>query len=329
MNTRLCGEVVWKLSLLLVVLMSVSLAFGASTLNPLQVFDGASVQADILRNLRLPRIVAAALIGAALAVSGVTVQGIFRNPLAEPALIGVSSGAAFTAALALLVLPAGLLWLDLYIAAAAFVGGVLVSYLIYSYFSYIKVQNTGFLLLIGIAVNALLAAAIGLLNFTADSDQLRQLFFWSMGGFGNLGWSAVITLMIFLIPAGGYLFKQHQALNALLLGDQEAAHLGFNVQRDTRLLLLLVALIVGATVAVAGIIGFVGLVVPHICRRITGANHQQLFPVAALVGAILMVLTDVLSRVVLAPAEIPVGLITALLGAPFFLWLLSTRRAIS
>ena len=131
MNTRLCGEVVWKLSLLLVVLMSVSLAFGASTLNPLQVFDGASVQADILRNLRLPRIVAAALIGAALAVSGVTVQGIFRNPLAEPALIGVSSGAAFTAALALLVLPAGLLWLDLYIAAAAFVGGVLVLSLIH------------------------------------------------------------------------------------------------------------------------------------------------------------------------------------------------------
>jgi len=321
----------WSLAILLALTVLSSVALGVVSINLSEIFSTAQspsnvVARDIIFNIRLPRVLTAAITGCALALSGVAVQSVFRNPLAEPALIGVSAGAAFAAGLALLILPAGIAGIAWYISGAAFFGGLAISLLVYTLFKLLRSGSHSYLLLIGIAINALLAAALGMLNFIADAAKLKQIIFWSMGGFSNATWTTVLVLLIGVLPLVFLLPRFASIMNAMMLGSRETAHLGFAPQQISRLILILVALAVGGSVAVAGIIGFIGLVVPHIGRRLVGSEHALLLPIAGLIGAILLVVADLIARLLIAPAEIPVGVITALLGGPFFLYLLLVKR---
>lgn len=288
-------------------------------------------QANVLLAIRLPRVVLGVLIGAALATAGAALQGLFRNPLADPGLIGIASGAALGAT-AIIVLGATLLqgltgWLG-YAALplAAFAGGLLTTLLVYrlSLVGGRTVVMT--MLLAGIAINALTGAATGLFTFVADDDQLRNITFWSLGSLGGATWRAVwvaaplIGVAVLLLP------RQARALNVFLLGEAEAGHLGIATERVKRLIIALAALAVGASVAVAGIVGFVGLIVPHLVRLLTGPDHRYVLPGSALLGGSLLVGADLVARTIVAPAELPIGIVTAILGAPFFLWLLNQAR---
>jgi iron complex transport system permease protein len=288
-------------------------------------------QESVLMVIRLPRVVAGVLIGAALAVSGAMIQGLFRNSLADPGLIGISSGAALAAAVTIVLggtLLAGLqaalgAWL---LPIMAFGGGVVTTLLIYRLSSLAGRTSVTTMLLAGIAVNALTGALIGLLSFTATDDQLRDLTFWSLGSLGRANWTMIGVLLPFLIAALLPLPFLGRSLNAFLLGESEAAHLGMNVERIKLAIIVLVALAVGAGVAAAGSIGFVGLVVPHVLRLMAGPDHRTLLPGSALLGAALLVGADLLARTIAIPAEVPIGIVTALVGAPFFFWLLMRDR---
>ncbi len=277
-------------------------------------------------NIRLPRVLLAVLIGAALAMAGGVMQGLFRNPLADPGLLGISSGAALAVACSV-VLPLSLPPLmSLYTPAiAAFCGSLIVILVIFS-LSRVGNATLARLLLAGIAINALCGSATGVLYWLSSDRQLRQLSLWGMGSLGQAQWSAVAVLATLVLPA--MLLIQHQArrLDLLQLGEEEAHYLGVDVRRTQRLLLLASALLVGAAVAVSGIIGFVGLVIPHLIRMWLGADHRWLLPGAALAGALLLLLADTAARTLVLPAEMPVGLLTSLLGSPWFLWLILNEK---
>jgi iron complex transport system permease protein len=288
-------------------------------------------QEAVLMVIRLPRVVAGVMIGASLAVSGAAIQGLFRNPLADPGLIGISSGSALAAA-GIIVLGSGVLngvvalLGDLALPLAAFGGGFLTTLLIYRLATLGGRTSVSTMLLAGIAINALSGAAIGLLTFIATDDQLRDLTFWSLGSLGRANWAMIAAMLPFMLVALLPLPLLSCSLNAFLLGESEAGHLGVNVERVKTLVVVLVALAVGAGVAVAGIIGFVGLVVPHLIRLIWGPDHRLLLPASALLGASLLVSADLLARTIAVPAEVPLGIVTALVGGPFFLWLLLRDR---
>jgi iron complex transport system permease protein len=284
---------------------------------------------QVVLMLRLPRVLMAIVVGAALACSGATMQGLFRNPLVEPGLIGVSSGSAL-GAIGMIVLGNHLLARapgvlgSFGIALAAFGGGLLATTLVYQFGR--RRPGMATLLLAGIAINAIAMAGVGLLTYLANEHQLRDLSFWTLGSLGGTDWvrlAAVAPLM--LVPV--WLLPRHAgALNALLLGEHEAALLGFHPQRVRRRLIVLVALATSAAVAMCGVIGFVGLVVPHVLRMVWGPDHRLLLPASALAGAALLIGADAVARVIVAPAELPIGVITALVGGPFFLWLLVRLR---
>ena len=291
---------------------------------------GAQHEAVLLA-IRLPRVLLAILVGGGLAVSGAAMQGLFRNPLADPGLVGVSSGAAL-AAVAVIVL--GATWLPglsrllgpFTLPLAAFVGGVGSTLLVYRVARVAGRTVVATLLLTGIAVNALAGAGTGLLTFVATDEALRNITFWSLGSLGGATWSAVGVVATCIVPAAWLLTRGARALNVMLLGEMEAGHLGMQVERVKRINVLLVGLTVGAAVAITGIIGFVGLVVPHVLRLMLGPDHRYVMPGALLFGAILLLGADMLARTVVAPAELPIGIVTAALGAPFFLWLLTRQR---
>lgn len=284
----------------------------------------------VVWELRLPRVLMGGLIGAALAVSGAAMQAVFRNPLAEPGLIGVSSGAAL-AAVMLIVLGDLLLvgWLAQFEAIAlplaAFLGGLLTTAIIYQLSTQQGSTRVLTLLLAGIAISALSGAVTGMLTYIADDGQLRALTFWSMGSLGGMSWQTLWTAGPWMVLALVLMVRHHRTLNALLLGEQVAQHLGIRAQRMKKWLITLAALAVGAAVAVSGMIGFVGLVVPHLMRLWLGPDHRRLMPASLLGGASLLILADLVSRTIAAPAEIPIGIITALIGSPFFLWLLVSQ----
>ncbi|MEM6161488.1 iron ABC transporter permease [Erwinia sp. P6884] len=277
-------------------------------------------------NIRLPRVLLAVLVGSALALSGVVMQGLFRNPLADPGLLGISSGAMLMVALSILVpltLPAVLaLWWPM---LAAFAGSLGVTLVIFT-LSRRGGTSLSRLLLAGIAINAVCGAAVGVMSWISNDQQLRQLSLWGMGSLGQAQWSTVLASATLILPAMLAIQRQAQRLNLLQLGEEEAHYLGVEVRRTQRILLLLSALVVAAAVAVSGVIGFVGLVVPHLMRMCMGSNHCWLLPGSALAGAILMLVADTLARTLVAPAEMPVGLLTSLLGAPWFLWLILRRQ---
>jgi iron complex transport system permease protein len=290
--------------------------------------------AAVLGVVRAPRVLMAALIGAGLGAAGAAMQGLFRNPLADPGLIGVSAGAGLAAVAAIVLggsvfgAAAGLLGLWL-LPLAAFVGGLVATLLMARLGTVGGVTSVATLLLAGVAVNALAGALTGVLIFMADDRQVRDITFWTLGSLAGARWAQVpVVLLLVGLPAV-LLCLLARPLNALLLGEAEAFHLGVRVEAVKRVAVVLAAIAVAAGVAFTGLIGFVGLVVPHLIRLGFGADHRLVLPGAALLGGALLVLADLAARSLAAPAELPVGVVTALLGAPFFLWLLRRRGAAS
>lgn len=288
-------------------------------------------EALVLLNIRLPRVLLGVLVGAGLSVSGAAMQGLFRNPLADPGLIGVSSGAALGAVSVIVLLPSFSLlagWSGaILLPLAAFAGGVAATLVVYRLATAGGRTSVATMLLAGIAINAVAAAGTGMLTFVADDDQLRDLTFWTLGSLGGATWSslaAVAPCVLLCVIAAPFLARP---LNAMLLGESEARHLGIHTEWIKRIVIAGAALAVGASVAVAGIIGFLGLVVPHLLRLAVGPDHRVLLPGSALLGAALLVAADMLSRIVVSPAELPIGIVTALVGGPFFLWLLLRQRS--
>jgi iron complex transport system permease protein len=331
---------------LLIITCLMSLITGAVSIEPLQIiailghttgidlpWDFTPEQHAVLTAIRSPRLVLGLLVGGTLAVSGAAMQGLFRNPLADPGLIGISSGAALAAVsvivLGPLFLPALTGWLgSILLPLAAFSGGFAVTLLVYRLATVNGNVNIATLLLAGIAINALSGSVTGLLVYLANDEQLRSLTFWSMGSLGGVTWPVLLSgLPFFLLPLI-MLPMLSRALNALLLGEAEAGHLGFPVETIKTVIIILVALGVGVSVALSGIIGFIGLVTPHVLRLWLGSDHRTLVPGSALLGATLLLSADLLARSVVAPAEISIGIITGLLGSPFFLWLLLRLKLI-
>ena len=329
------------LVLLSLVACAVSLATGASGMSfraalfalP-DLIDGSAVNRDrlILLDLRLPRTVLGFVTGASLAVSGAVMQGLFRNPLADPGLAGVSSGAAMGAVLMIVLgsvsgLPI-IAFLGIHaLPVAAFLGGLGTTLLLYRIATSNGQTSVATLLLAGIALAALMGAGTGFLVFLADDRQLRDLTFWGMGSLSGATWAkiaAALPIMLAGLAATPFLAR---ALNALALGEAAAFHMGIPVERVKRLAILSVSAATGASVAVTGGIGFVGIVVPHLLRMAIGPDHRFLLPASALLGGALLVLADSAARIVVAPAELPIGIVTAAVGAPFFLYILLRNRA--
>ena len=278
----------------------------------------------VLMQIRLPRICLALLVGAGLGIAGTAMQGLMRNPLADPSLIGISSGGALAATLVFLLGETSIFILP----AAAFTGALITTLAVY------RLSHSGgrmmiaVVLLAGIAINALANAFSALLTFFATDIQIRNVSFWKLGSLGGSSWTAVVILLPCVTIPIWLLIRQGRALNAFLLGESEAFHLGIHVERAKRLTILMVALAAGASVAFTGIIGFVGLVVPHILRFLVGPDYRRLLPASALFGAALLLICDLISRTLVTPAELPIGIITALGGAPFFLYLLLRDRGL-
>ncbi|ELK3676500.1 iron ABC transporter permease [Vibrio fluvialis] len=284
----------------------------------------------VIHEIRFPRTLLCMLVGAILALCGTVMQGLFRNPLAEPGIIGVSAGASLGAALAIVLL--GNLnfderWMNaITLPLCAFLGGALTTIVVYRLGTNKFGTSVTIMLLAGVAISAVSGAGIGYLNYVADDQMLRDLTLWSMGSFAGANWQSITLCGITLLGLYFYFTRRAMALNALLLGESEARHLGIPIQRLKRALIVLSAVGVGVTVSAAGMIGFVGLVVPHLGRMLVGPDHRNLLPVSALLGALLLTIADMFARVAAAPAELPIGIVTALVGAPFFLYLLFQQK---
>ena len=284
----------------------------------------------ILFDIRLSRICLAFLIGAILAISGAVMQGLFRNPLAAPSLIGVSSGASVGASIVIVLAGTwlqnnALLGLSV-VAVGAFVGSFLITLLVFRLSTSTLGTSVTTMLLAGIAISALAGAVNSLLSYFADNEMLRQLSIWQMGNLSTANWARVSVVAVVAVFVLVLFPRESKSLNALLLGESEARHLGIDVQRVKKKLILLTTLGIGTAVAVAGMIGFVGLIVPHMVRLLIGPDHRWLLPVSALAGGILLLIADTLARVIIAPVELPTGILTAILGAPFFIMLLIQQR---
>lgn len=282
---------------------------------------------NVLLYVRLPRIVLGILVGAALGISGAAVQGIFRNPLAEPGLIGISAGASLFAVLviameSLLIVSLSELLGFYLLAFCAFAGAGFAAMLVYQFSKTDGKPNVATMLLAGIAINALAGALTGLLTYTADEQQLRTITFWMLGSLGGANWNMIMSITPFILIPVFVLPIYGKGLNLFAIGEHQAEQIGMNPGKIKNRVVILSTLAVGACVSVTGIIGFVGLLVPHIIRLIGGADHRLVLPASALLGALVLTVSDMLARVVVAPVELPIGVITALLGAPIFLYIL-------
>ncbi len=281
----------------------------------------------VLEAVRLPRTALGLLVGAGLAVSGAMMQGLFRNPLADPGIVGVTSGAALAAVAAMvlggsLLAPLQSLLGNQFLPLMAFFGGLANTLLLYAIATRNGQTSTTALILSGIALAAMSGAATGLLIFIADDRALRDITFWSLGSLGGATYAKAASILPFILVVLAVIPFVARGLDALILGDAAAYHMGVPVQRLKRITILAVAAACGATVAVAGSISFIGIVVPHLLRLVIGPSHRFLLPASALGGATLLLLADSIARTVAAPAELPIGIITAILGAPVFLLLL-------
>ena len=285
----------------------------------------------VLWSIRIPRIAIAGMIGGLLALSGAIMQGLFRNPLADPALVGVSSGGAFAAASAIVISDSAwgasfrFLQLEL-LPVAAFVGSLLTTTLLYRIASRDGRTSVAVFLLAGLAIAAIANAGIGLLVFVADDRQLRDITFWLLGSLSGATWpkaatvAPVIALALLAIPLIA------RGLDVLVLGEAEAFHSGVDVERLKKISIVLISAMTGVAVSICGVVGFVGIVVPHLLRIVIGPGHRMLLPASVCLGAILLIGADTLARVLAAPAEVPIGILTAALGAPFFLFILLRQR---
>ena len=328
------------LGLLLFVVSIYSLAAGAIESSIGEVFgalisafsqDSDNTLAAIVLNIRLPRLLLGILVGAGLALSGVVMQALFRNPMADPGLLGVSSGAALGAVISIVLglqlFPGWYLKFSATILPVmAFCGGFAVLLIVYGLSKSNNRVDVPTMLLAGVAMNAITGAGIGMLSYIADDTQLRDLVFWSLGSLEITDWNRLFIAALIVFPVSVLISRHALALNANLLGENEARQLGFDVERLKIRLIVLVSIIVGVAVALSGIIGFIGLLVPHLLRLVIGPDHRILLPASALFGAILLITADIVARTAVSPAEMPIGIITAILGGPFFLWLLVRQR---
>lgn len=336
----------WVLAILLIVLLGAALIatmIGAagiplSRLMPALGWgagDPQSLARDklVLWSIRFPRIALAMMVGALLAAAGAIMQGVFRNPLADPALVGVSSGAALAAAITIVLGDRFLLAAVTNVPfevlpIAAFVGALTATSVLYRIATHDNRTSIAIFLLGGLAIAALANAAIGLLVFLADDRQLRDVTFWMLGSIGGATWGKVFAILPLLVISLAALPPMARGLDLLVLGEAEAFHMGIAVERLKRIAIVVIALAVGAAVSVSGVIGFVGIVVPHLLRLVIGPGHRLLLPASILLGATLLLGADTASRMLAAPAELPIGIVTAAIGAPFFLVLLLRQRAL-
>lgn len=284
----------------------------------------------VLLDIRLPRLLLGVFVGSALAVSGAMMQGMFRNPLADPGLVGVSSGAAL-AAVATIALGNGLAspWIRAFgvyaLPFSAFCGGLAATAVLMGIVSRQGQLATSTLLLAGIALGAFSAALTGLISFASDDRELRDLTLWMLGSLSGASWPKVVAVAPFALLMGLILPRLMRALNGLLLGEAEAFHLGIDVERTKRLIVVTTAAAVGAAVAVSGVVGFVGIVVPHLIRLLAGPDHRVVLPASALLGGSLVLIADLVARMLLRPAELPLGVVMAIIGAPIFLHMVVKR----
>ena len=288
-------------------------------------------QEAVLLHIRLPRLLLAVIVGSGLGISGAVLQGLFRNPLVEPALIGVSSGSALAAVIVIVFSGffSGAIKeiLGVYLLPVlAFCGGLFAALTAYRLSKIDGCSNIALLILIGVAINAMAAALIGLTIYFASESALRDFTFWSMGDLAGATWQKIGISSLFVLVPSAYLLKYHRELNALALGEPEAAYLGIPVEKVKRTMIAAAALIVGASVAITGIISFIGLVIPHMVRTAFGPDHKLVLTGSMLGGAALLILADLAARTLVSPAELPIGIVTALVGAPFFTYLLVKNK---
>ena len=331
------------LGALLLVALVLSACVGAFTYTPAQVIgfvgdavtgrgDAGAIDRSVFLRLRLPRVLLAALTGAVLGVAGTTMQGLFRNPIVEPGLVGTSAGAALGAALVFVFGGGALAFAaplgTLAVPAAAFAAALAATLLVYRVSASFSRVDVFTLLLAGVAVNAVCAAGTGFLSYVARDPQARNIVFWNLGTFTVADWRAVALVAATFAACAPWWLPSGKALNALMLGEDEAALLGFDTRRLVLTLLVVNTLMVAAATAMVGVIAFVGLVVPHVLRMLRSSDYTFLLPASALLGALLVEVVDVVARLVIPPAELPIGIITAVVGAPLFLWMLLRGRAV-
>ncbi len=289
-------------------------------------------QEAVLFSLRMPRVVLGLLVGAALGISGAVMQGLFRNPLAEPGLIGISSGASAFAA-SMIVFGSSFLstitgMFGYYsLSIAAFAGACVTAFVVYRAAMYKGKTDVTTLLLVGIAANALSNAFVGVLTYISTEEELRNITFWSLGSLGGASWSTVSAILPFVLVPLVCLPFYAKPLNAFALGEAQASHMGVRVNRVKIAIIVLATMGVGASVAVSGVIVFVGLVIPHMVRMIGGADHKLVIPGSALLGASVLTLSDLVARTMVSPAELPIGILTAFIGAPVFLFIIFRERS--
>jgi iron complex transport system permease protein len=338
------AAVIGGLSILLLAAVLFSLTIGAVSIpvgdvviilmKKLGLFSAVEVNSThevVLSAIRFPRIIMTMLIGGALGISGASLQGLFRNPLVEPGLIGVSGGAA--SAVVILVVFGGSLalpssgWLyNSLIPVVAFAGGLAATFIVLQLSYQSGKTNIAVLVLIGVAMNAFTGAIIGLSIFYADENQLRTYTFWTLGDLGGATWSKLLIGAPLMLASSIVLLFYSRSLNAMALGEAEAFHMGVDVERTKRIIIFFSALGIGVSVSMAGIITFVGLVIPHLVRVLFQPDHKLVLPASVLGGALLLILSDIIARTIVSPAELPIGVVTALIGAPFFIALLLNAK---
>lgn len=307
-----------------------SLAIGSVFISPAEMWKilqgvGEEKFTFIIWNIRLPRTVLVALTGAALSGSGAAYQGLFRNPLADPFLIGVASGAGLGAVIAMSIQWPYSFWGLMAIPLAAFIFALLTVFIVYFLARVGQTIPTTNLILAGVAFSSFATSLTSFLMLRSTSE-VRRALGWLLGGASQAGWTAILAMLPYLVIGLGILILFGYRLNLLQFGDEQAQHMGLNITRTKTILLIASSLATAAAVAFSGIIGFIGLVVPHVMRLWFGMDYRRLIPLSIIGGASALLLSDILARIVLAPQEIPVGIITALVGAPFFLWLLKNVK---
>ena len=337
----------WKITIivlivLLILTVAIAAAIGPVQISPLEVYkiilqkiplvgnsikvDSPTLNQEIILSVRLPRVLAAALVGVALASSGTVLQGLLRNPIADPFIIGISAGASLGASIAMVTgIGASVFGLLYSVPIAAFISAVGTVFVIYNLSRIGGSMSMLTLLLIGVAITSLFSALVYLIMLVSNA-QAQGILFWMFGSLTLAGWNYVYMAFPFIIAGLGVIFYFARDLNPIALGEEQAHHLGVDTEMLKKILLAAVALVTAAAVSISGIIGFIGLIIPHIMRLLVGPDHRMLIPSSALAGAIVLILCDTLARTVMSPTEVPVGIITAILGCPFFIYLLLRSR---
>jgi len=316
---------------------SLATSYGALTITVKDMFDAlshffkgqapGSVYESVFLQLRLPRVLLCAITGAILAASGLLMQGLFRNPVVEPGLIGTSAGAALGASIvfsASAIIPFAFKEITgaFLVPIAAFIGGLIATYIVYQLAKSNKQVPILSLLLVGMAINSIGLSGVGLMTYFARDPQARSISFWNLGSFAGASWFQVFVLFLIAFICLFFAFKKLKELNSLVLGEEEAAYLGMNVYKLKTTILILNTAMVAVATSFVGVIAFMGLIVPHILRLLLGSDHRKLLPASILLGAILLLITDLIARMIFAPSEMPIGIITSIVGAPLYIFLL-------